>query len=143
MEPFELALAAIASSDFTKKALEKGFEKTVEMATEAGWPLFFKQAKNVELTGSMFGQLATLGNRLQPRVPDDINANPFGDPVILAEILEPERQDPDMANIIEAIEKKLPPLPPVSQQIGNRIQKGNIANDNATIEFKGNVTQTF
>ncbi|MGD1849786.1 MAG: hypothetical protein ACFCBU_04010 [Cyanophyceae cyanobacterium] len=138
MDPIQVAIVATAAQ-LVVKALEKGTELTVEEF----WPGFLEKAKSIRMPKKFNGALEEMGERVQKQLPGETSDNPFNDPILLAELIEPEKQDEYNAIAIKAVEKELPPLPVTSQQIGNRIQKGNIANDNATIEFKGNVTQNF
>ena len=138
MEPIQLAIVAVAA-----QLVVKGLEKATELTVEEFWPGFLEKAKSITMAKRFNGPLEEIGERLQKQLPAGDADNPFNNPVLLAELIEPEGEDEFNALAMKAVEKELPPLPVSSQQVGDRIQTGNIANDNATIEIKGNVTQNF
>jgi uncharacterized protein YPO0396 len=112
------------------KALEKTGEKLTEDMLDAILPT--AKAWLAQQTDAVKGQLQALSDRIAGRLPDA--ANPFHDPVLLAEIVAEEARDPAVAEVVAAIETI--PMPAL------RIQKGNIANDQGVINIT-HLTQNF
>ncbi|MEM9771107.1 MAG: hypothetical protein AAF889_05845 [Cyanobacteria bacterium P01_D01_bin.73] len=133
----ELAVVAVAAG-----LAVKACEKATELTVEAVWPKFLEQVQGMAVPEKWNSMLAGVGDRIKGNLPTEAQADPFNYPELLAKIVVEEQEDPVVGPMLNAVAEQLP-RPPMFQQIGNRIQTGNIANDNAMIEFKGNVTQNF
>jgi|GEM_PF-5376451 len=125
----EAALVA-AGTILATKAIEKTGEKLTEEVIDAVLPS--AKAWLATQGDGMKARLTALGDRVLGRLPDA--ANPFHDPVLLAEIVADEVRDPAVAEVVDAIAAV--PMPAL------RIQKGNICNDNATMKID-TLTQNF
>lgn len=117
----ETALVA-AGTILATKAIEKTGEKLTEEVIDAVLPS--AKAWLATQGDGVKERLAALGDRVLGRLPE--GANPFEDPVLLAEIVAEEARDPAVADVVDAIAAL--PVPAL------RLQKGNIFNDNATMK---------
>lgn len=135
MEPFEWGLAAIAVLMAKKSAETTGEVVTKEILTPTIAGL---KAGVGKLSEPMRERVSALGMRLQQRLPQV--ENPFDNPVLLAEMVETETQDPEMAAVVEDVQAQ---LPPIEIRIDQRKQQGIVTNDSATANFHQKIEQHF
>ncbi|HEY9688526.1 MAG TPA: hypothetical protein V6D46_00925 [Coleofasciculaceae cyanobacterium] len=88
------------------KAIEKTGEKLTEEMLDAMLPT--AKAWLAQQTDAVNDQLRALGDRIVGRLPDA--ANPFHDPVLLAEIVAEETRDPAVAEVVAAVQQAQLPV---------------------------------
>lgn len=132
MEPFEWGLLAIAAL-MVKKSLETTSDTITKELLKAGF------AKLKSVAGQLpKPKLNALGTRVQQRFP--AGKTPFDDPLLLAEIVAAEQDNPDMAAVVQDIQTQLPTL---DIKFDHRKQQGIVINDKGTAHFHQAIEQTF
>ncbi len=135
MGPLELGLAGIASVMLTKAAENTGQIVSKEMLEIALPPM---KSAAASLSTSLQTGVSLLGERLQARFPNQ--ENPFDNPQLVAEMVQEEVQDPQLAGVVEEVERQFPPM---EIKIDQRKQQGIVINDQGTANFNETIQQNF
>ncbi|NMG60295.1 hypothetical protein E1H12_17660 [Geitlerinema sp. P-1104] len=132
MEPVEWGLLAIAAL-MAKQSLET----TSDTVTKEVLKAVFARLKPL---GERLSQasLTVLGTRVQQQLPE--GEDPFEHPVQLVDIVATERDNPEMAALIEEVQAQLPSL---EIRIDRRKQQGIVINDQGTAHFHQAIDQHF
>ncbi|OAB57500.1 hypothetical protein AY600_17735 [Phormidium willei BDU 130791] len=135
MGPLELGLAGIASVMLTKAAENTGERVSKEMLEIALPPM--KSAAS-SLSTTLQNGISLLGERLESRFPSQ--ANPFDNPQLVAEMVQEEAKDPQLAGVVEEIERQFPPM---EIKVDQRKQQGIVINDQGSANFNETIQQNF
>ncbi|KPQ40743.1 MAG: hypothetical protein ACLFM4_14105 [Phormidium sp.] len=135
MGPLELGLAGIASVMLTKAAENTGEMVSKEMLEIALPPM--KSAAS-SLSTSLQNGISLLGERLESRFPS--HDNPFDNPKLVAEMVQEEVQDPQLAGVVEEVERQFPPM---EIKVDQRKQQGIVINDQGSANFNQTIQQNF
>ncbi|USR91718.1 hypothetical protein NEA10_03035 [Phormidium yuhuli AB48] len=138
MGPLELGLAGIASVMLTKAAENTGQIVSKEMLEIALPPM--KSAAD-RLSTHLQNGVSLLGERLQSRFAnaEDSPENPFDNPQLVAQMVQEEVRDPQLATVVEEVERQFPPM---NIKIDQRKQQGIVINE-GTANFNETIQQTF
>ncbi|NMG58217.1 hypothetical protein E1H12_06675 [Geitlerinema sp. P-1104] len=138
MGPLELGLAGIASVMLTKAAENTGQMVSKEMLEIALPPM--KSAAS-SLSTHLQNGVSLLGERLQSRFANTDNPadNPFDNPQLVAEMVQEEVRDPQLAAVVTEVERQFPPM---EIKIDQRKQQGIVINE-GTANFNETIQQNF
>lgn len=135
MGPLELGLAGIASVMLTKAAENTGEIVSKEMLELALPPM---KSAAASLSTTLQNGVSLLGERLQSRFPDQ--DNPFDNPQLVAEMVQEEVRDPQLAGVVEEVERQFPPM---EIKLDQRKQQGIVINDQGIANFNETIQQNF